>query len=742
MLKKEFIMKRFFTLLTLVLLTVAWTWANPVDPDEARNFAQTFWTLKCGQRGPADFENVSASAGVSNIYIFDNQNAPGFVIVSGDDCVIPILAYSDANNFGTGEMPDNLRSWLGYYEMTIAAAVQHQSVVSEDVVNQWNNLRAGRLPVEESRDIAAVSPLLSTTWDQGAPYNNLCPGTGSNKAYVGCAATAMAQVMKYYNWPTTGTGSHSYVCNNSGYNYGTLSANFGATTYDWGNMLNNYPYQNSGTTAQRTAVATLMYHCGVSVEMEYTPEGSGAQIADFYQFYGTHNASVEYALKNFFGYSQNIHSEWLEQYSNNQWINMLKTELNNARPVLYSGYNSDNEGGHAFVCDGYDNSNNFHFNWGWSGYGDGYFAITNLTPGTGGIGGGTYDFSYVQHALFGIEPDGGGGNPDDQDFNMQMYSDFTVNPSPLQQNQSVAVSVSMANYGEGDFAGAVKLSLLTTSNVEAQVIQQGNLSTTLTSMTYMSLDLSGTVTVNPGTYKLALYYKASNESSWTLVHTDYGYTNPLTVTVAGSTPSVSFDMQMYSDFSYTPNPLRKNQTATVEVSVANYGDGDFNGAFKLSLLTSGNTEAQVIQQGTLNGTLSSMTYVPLTLSGTITVNPGTYRLALYYMGSNESSWTLVGTDNGYSNPLIVTVTGSSDITDNTLDMSVVCPNPATDYIRINGFDYSIDKVEIFNELGKIVFSQQNVVPEQDLNISHLDSGVYFIRYATRDGIRTQKFIKR
>ena len=523
-------MKKYFFLLVTVFIMSNLSWASPVDSMEARNLAQTFWTLRFPEQPRPVFEDLSQSVGVEHFYIFNNTNGSGFVMVSGDDCAVPILGYSGSNNFIGGELRDNIQSWMGYYDGTIGAAVLNGEVANEEIADQWNNLRAGNLP-SAPKSTTAVNPLLSTTWDQDAPYNNLCPGTGTNKAYVGCVATAMAQLMKYYNWPTTGTGSNSYYCNDGTYNYGTLSANFGATTYNWANMLNSYPNANSGTTAQRDAVATLMYHCGVAINMVYTPNGSGAwTIGTSYPYY----PSAESALKEHFNYSPSLYGTMMSYYSNAQWISMLKNDLDNNHPVIYAGDDQNGENGHCFVCDGYDYANNFHFNWGWDGWCDGYFVITSLTPNPGGAGGGNYNYSYYQQAIFGAVPNNG-SNPPATNTDLHVYSDYTYSPNPLQQNQTVTVEVNAANAGSSTFTGTIKLALLTANNTEAQVI--GELSGSINSMTYAQLQYSGTVTVPAGTYQMALLAQNYGESSWSLLGNGFGYANPITVTVAGgSTP--------------------------------------------------------------------------------------------------------------------------------------------------------------------------------------------------------------
>jgi len=223
---------------------------------------------------------------------------------------------------------------------------------------------------------------LTTKWDQGWPYNKFCPedeqGPGGH-ALVGCVATAMAQIMKYHTYPEHGMGSHSYYHPD----YGMISANFGETTYDWENMPDIL------TTASQTeidAVALLSFHCGVSVDMNYGPEGSGAQ-----------SYAVKTSLINYFGYSPGAQYVAKSSYSDSAWVNLLKYDLDNHRPIYYAGRIAPNGEGHAFVCDGYKLGNYFHFNWGWEGYSDGYYYLNNLNPGG-------YNFTYSQKAIVHIKP--------------------------------------------------------------------------------------------------------------------------------------------------------------------------------------------------------------------------------------------------------------------------------------------------------------------------------------------------
>lgn len=187
----------------------------------------------------------------------------------------------------------------------------------------------------------------------------------------------MAQVMKYHNYPAQGTGSYSY----SHSVYGSLSANFGATTYNWSAMPNDLSSYNDG-------VATLLYHCGVSVEMDYGPKGFSANVS----------SDAKNALIMYFRYDSSMYYAERAEYLSSDWINLLKTELNARRPILYRGTGT---GGHAFVCDGYKDIEYFHFNWGWSGAMDGYYYLNDLTPQNAYN---NLNFTQDQGALIGIKP--------------------------------------------------------------------------------------------------------------------------------------------------------------------------------------------------------------------------------------------------------------------------------------------------------------------------------------------------
>ena len=393
-------MRKFLLILSLVFLSVH-LYAERVDMNTAMKVANT--VVK-----NVDFE-VMATRSYSNFYIFSSDN--GFVIVAADDRVKPIIGYSDSNPFVLNENMTNVNYWLGKVNNEIQYVVDNDIKATEEIENEWKTLLAGNSLAPKNR--AEVKPLLTTKWNQGAPFNNMCPTYGSERTVTGCVATAMAQIMNYWEWPKTGTGSHSYTSTAIS---STHNVNFANTTYDWDNMKDTY---NSYTATEANAVATLMYHVGVSVDMDYNisdNRGSGAYGED-----------VPYALSTYFDYvydnafredgvywvgntyaSENEYQYYYyyndgSAFTDETWISMIKADLNLERPVYYGG--SGSGGGHAFVCDGYDASDNFHFNWGWGGSCDGYYPIGTLNPGIGGIGSGTVgEFNDQNFIILGLEP--------------------------------------------------------------------------------------------------------------------------------------------------------------------------------------------------------------------------------------------------------------------------------------------------------------------------------------------------
>ncbi len=354
----------------LVILGASPLGASPVPVEDAEAIAVNVYSER-NPANPADIEVVGSlteeDGGVVLYHVF-NFLPNGFVIVSGDDATMPVLGYCFHQHYGPENHPPQFDALLDSYREQITYVKREQLPATDGIRREWERLANGE-PPPDGRTV--VGPLMVTHWNQGSPWNSECPADASGPGghvYAGCVAVSMAQAMKHHNYPTQGTGSHGYTHPN----YGYLYANFGATTYDWGSMPNN---------SSTAATELLLYHCGVAVDMDYGPYGSGAYASD-----------IAPALEDYFGYDSGCQAAYRDYYSTTVWESMLRGELDGDRPMPYWG------GAHAFNLDGYDDGsspNQFHFNWGWSGSYDGWYYLSNLNPGGN-------NFTYGQGAILGM----------------------------------------------------------------------------------------------------------------------------------------------------------------------------------------------------------------------------------------------------------------------------------------------------------------------------------------------------
>lgn len=372
-------MKKTLSIIMMLTLFVGQLIASPVDVTKARQLG-----LKYVQGNASKLVTnldlaytQTTESGASALFVFNFDG--GYIIVAADDVAQPILAYGEEGNFDADNIADGLAYYLRFYARQIEYAVENQMTATSDVAEQWEQLSRDGAIKGERATYGDVAPLIATNWNQDSPFNAYCPqgqGGPGGHAYAGCVATAMSMVMKKWNWPDHGQGSHSYTPSG----YPMQSVDFENAYYQWNNMPNNVNSNNY------QAVAQLMYHCGVAVDMQYGPSGSGAYSVD-----------VPDALVNYFRYTDHVYRLERELYTKLEWEEMLIANLREGFPLYYSG--ADSDGGHAFVCCGYRESDRkFYFNWGWSGFNNNYFAIDALNTYSG-------SFNLNQGAIFDMIPD-------------------------------------------------------------------------------------------------------------------------------------------------------------------------------------------------------------------------------------------------------------------------------------------------------------------------------------------------
>ncbi len=648
-------MKKFITLFLTTLSFIGFAIAKPIDPSTAKIVGQNFLKTRVtsgtlGQNLNLSLVYTSASKATSinsnatplnYFFVFSINEKQGYVIVSADDIVIPVLGYSDEIGFDPNKIPSNVSKWLEGYKGEIRYAITNNLAATPEITKEWTDLIKGTFGKQKLNKKGSVNPLVKTKWNQSPYYNSLCPydNTAKDRTVTGCVATAMAQVMKFWNYPTSGTGFHSY--NHS--KYGTLSANFGSTTYNWSSMPNQ-------VTSSNTAVATLMYHCGVSVDMNYDVAANGGSGAYVISSASPVTNCTEYALKNYFGYKTTLKGVEKNNYTQSQWLSLMKAEFDAGRPVVYAGFGSG--GGHCFVSDGYDNSDYLHFNWGWDGAYDGYFSVNALNPGGTGTGGGSGKYNSNQQAVIGIEPPSGSTT-----YDLDITANVTASSSNVNYGSSFTISTNFTNKSSTTFKGTYCAAIFDKDNKFVDyvdsIVESTGLPVNYTYKNNLVFSYAGGYTLLPGSYTIYMFYKPIG-GNWKQIFSSGSYSYYTTINIKNSST-----IEMNSDMTLTPTEFVKGKSASVNLNLLNTGTATFYGDYQVNLYNLDGSFAETI--GTINepnGLPYNYTYNSpyLKFSSTaITSEPGTYLLAAVFKSNSSSSWYIVGSS-GFQNPIKVNVT--------------------------------------------------------------------------------------
>lgn len=504
-------------------------------------------------------------AGNVDYYVFNRAQDAGYILVAGDDVVTPILGYGDTN-FDPANVPDGLQYWLDEYQRQIEYLKQHPELAR---------------PAQAQA--TSVKPLLTCNWNQSAPYNNDCPtytsGSSTKRAVTGCVATATAQIMYYHKWPDQGTGSHSYSCNVNGSSRATtLSANFANSRYDWANMVDNY--DSNSTSTQNAAVAKLMSDVGISVDMDY-----GASSGAF-------SPDVVNALTTYFKYDKSAIFLSRDSYGVDEWEQIIRSELAAKRPVYYKGQAS--EGGHAFVCDGYNTDGYFHFNWGWGGMSNGYFILSMLNPGEQGIGSFEGGYNSNQGIIINIKPDEG-GEPVVMPLTGSIKISTTATSCALGSSVSVPMnSVCMSgtkNWNQLYWGFAVTDAQLEPTQYydESWIVDA---SSVVTGNGYMvsSATFTPSTSLAEGKYYVRAVYLIDGSQLGLFtgaVPSNYVIDMEVKGGKAYFTQHAEPCNLTATDFVLSSNPVYKDQTYTAKVQVKNNGDSEYYGNLYFALMQNG-----------------------------------------------------------------------------------------------------------------------------------------------------------
>ena len=514
--------------------------------------------------------NGGTTTAVSPYYVFPFGENKGFAIVSGDDDMPEIVGYADHGTYDANNMPAAMAAFLNNYRATIEAMKQGNASAIKNIAE------AKALRANNTRATTAVSPLLGDIkWNQSTPYNNMCPKyDDTNLSATGCVATAMAQVMMYWKYP------NELKADIQGYKTSTHELTIAGETkgqkYDWDNMLPTYT-NNNYTQTQADAVAKLMLHCGKAVEMDYGEE-SGANVTPG-------------RLAKYFGYDSDLMLDLMRTcFTLAEWTAIIDKELQAKRPILYSGRTT--EGGHQFVCDGSDGNGLYHINWGWGGYQDGYFDITILNPGQGGIGAGNVTDGYNRYCdmIIGIQPDNGKVDEPlvEIPFITVFYNDDQghatgielTKPTRQSTNEKFSINIKewLANLTYNDFNGKFGYGISDgnggyqlVSNVENRKLTAGvGKEQVVYDKTTFNIDYAFAPNK---TYTIYAIYSTDNGKTWKKCA--YYYMQPYVVKSTATTLSL-VKTQLTANIT-TKETQYSGVEGTFELSITNNGDDEFIG---------------------------------------------------------------------------------------------------------------------------------------------------------------------
>lgn len=640
-------------------------WGQQVDLDKALKTAENFYVQKNIQKSKPKLKlyctiqnaTIANESQTTDFYVFTNEEK-GFVIVSGEMRTSPIIAYSTENNFDTTDMPENIRWWLQSYQQQINYIRNNVKEDKNAIHPDWE-LYSYENVVQTKKTNKSVSPLVNTTWNQRFPYYNLCPYDNNKSAYcvTGCVATAMAQILKFWNYPARGTGNHSY----NHPDYGTLSANFGNTTYQWSSMTNSY--SNNSTQQEQNAVATLMYHCGVSVNMDYSPESSGAitlMSDDAVEYYGYYDART--ALMRYFG-CDTVIGYYRDYYDSATWVNMLKNELNIGHPILYAGTGS--AGGHAFVCDGYDNDYYFHMNWGWGGSSDGYFLISLLNPSSLGTGGGAGGFNTNQRALFVT------AYTDTNTYNLRLDNYLTTTDTIINADTNFSISATVYNSGK-PIECEIGLAIYKSNGVFVDYMDvKSNQTLNSNTSTKYTFSSSNFLNLTKGRYFAVVCYKANTSNRWKAVENG-NYNNQLYFNIVSDE---NFILQMYSQLRVSDNPVNYNTNFNFTDSIVNWGEETFTGYITVAIYQ--NNDSLVYLNAPKQISLGSYYFISLVfnINASSTLHSGDYYARVLYSTDNQK-WKIID-EGSFTNKLSFSVTGR----DLSLNKALTCNRDTIAYME-------------------------------------------------------------
>jgi len=647
-----------------------------------------------------DFElqKTVKSLSEQNLYYVFNVRKMGYIIVSACENIYPVLGYSFDNKFTFPITCPTVKDWMQHYDVEIEYAINNNLQPTSKVKEAWQEYLLPRTNTQ--KDTKAVTPLVLTTWDQGNMYNTMCPvdaaGDGGH-VWAGCVATSMAQVMKYYNYPVNGSGSNGYTSSP----YGYQSADFSNTTYRWNDMTLSISQSNS-------AIAELIYHCGVSVNMVYGASGSSASTID-----------AATALISNFKYNSSASYKNKYLYTTNSWNNLIVGNLDIGRPVIYSGSTSAGAG-HAWVCDGYQGTNSFHMNWGWSGYYNGYFlldaldvngdsfnfmqgAVVNIYPGQ------SYPYyctgTKTLTAVAGTFDDGSG--PSNYQNNNDCY--WLIDPT---------ITVAKIKISFDDFS--------TESGNDVVTVYDGETTGSPVLGTFSGSAIPSQVTSSGG--KVLVHFTSNSSGTAAGWHASYSSTYPVYCTNLTTLTALS---DVFSDGSGANN---YNPVTTCRWRIMPPGATSITLSFTDFDVTDINDVVEIYDVSSGNVLVNSYTGTTIPATQTYDVS----KIMVWFKANSQTPGT------GWTASYTCTVSGMENITD--FENLYIYPNPAKDFISVGFKNINANKMilKLYSSTGQKVYESNKDV-QLGINaalipVNSFSEGIYFLNITTEKSIVNYKVV--
>lgn len=685
-------MKRLFILVGIVSVVVN-IYAQNVSYKEAQTAAQNFFSKQ--QKSLANCSYVAKFDSDTLFYVFNSSES--FVIIAADKRCVPVLAFSDKSAFDQAHLIKPVKMWLENYEKQIRILKTENQEASLSTLHAWNKLLKNQKDFDN--DVSSIPPLLTSKWGQGMEYNYYCPQdeAGTNgRVVTGCVATAMAQLIYYFRFPTSGTGNYSY----EHATYGTISADFGNSNY-------NYSAMTDIPETINTAAALLIHHCGVAVDMVYGPKASGM-----------YNHKAAYALHTYFKYNPTT-SYVFRDTCTVSWDSLIVSHLNRKIPVYYAGWSVPDTNGHAFICDGYqrvDTNYYYHFNFGWDGHMDGYYYTNALSPGGN-------NFNLAQEIIINAYPD----------TNLYVYPQKLITGTTTLTAESGSFedgSGRIDNYANNmDYVWIVQPDLDSIQKIDFYIQYQIAENDTL----FIS-------TNDPNMNK----YVITNDSS--AIHLSLRVSQITVRLVSANTPTKDgFYAYYISTIPTYCSPLQLLTAPTGKI-----GDGSGNKKYTNFTECKKRLKINNVTCITLHFTkfeteknkdflyiydyASPTNDLLLSLSGNIGDTSFTFPTnTLFFAFITDEQNTFDGWELTYTSGMIG-VNETYAAKNNLL----LYPNPTNNELIINAGNQTMQTGKIYDVMGKEIKHYSINATESTLDVSNLQPGIYFLKITTEQGIFTRK----